>query len=150
MQDKQQTAEGLWRAAGGEDPEAGAGVPSWPGRRLTLTLPNSWEGILFERMQLPHGKKTKTGYSTAAVEGAAESSYSDDSEYVADQAECCMLGAGWFYPGGWQNSWKIQPDHYGNGTYRQHRARICRMFQFRMELRRLFGRCLCQRRAMYL
>ena len=35
-------------------------------RSLTSILPSSWGVILFEKLQMPYGKKTKTGYSTAA------------------------------------------------------------------------------------
>lgn len=36
------------------------------GETFNLNSPKQLGEILFERMQLPHGKKTKTGYSTAA------------------------------------------------------------------------------------
>ena len=38
----------------------------WAGKSLILIPRNSLEVILFEKLNMPHAKKTKTGYSTAA------------------------------------------------------------------------------------
>ena len=42
------------------------GFMRWQESSLISILQNSWVLILFEKLQMPHAKKTKTGYSTAA------------------------------------------------------------------------------------
>ncbi|MCD7716856.1 MAG: DNA polymerase I [Lachnospiraceae bacterium] len=54
--------------------ELEASIYEQAGEAFNINSPKQLGTILFEKLQLPHGKKTKTGYSTAAnvLEGLAE------------------------------------------------------------------------------
>ncbi len=54
--------------------ELEASICEQAGETFNINSPKQLGTILFEKLQLPHGKKTKTGYSTAAnvLEGLAE------------------------------------------------------------------------------
>ncbi len=54
--------------------ELEASIYEQAGEKFNINSPKQLGTVLFEKLQLPHGKKTKTGYSTAAnvLEGLAE------------------------------------------------------------------------------
>ena len=92
------------------------------GEEFNINSPKQLGVVLFEKLSLPNGKKTKTGYSTAAdVLRSSGAGLSDCSGYsgvqAADQAKVHLCGrTGELYRRGRKNPHVIQSDHHGDGT----------------------------------
>ena len=92
------------------------------GEEFNINSPKQLGVILFEKLSLPNGKKTKTGYSTAAD---VLDRLAPDYPIVADILEYRQLTKlkvylcrrpGELYRRGRKNPHVIQPDHHGDGT----------------------------------
>ena len=68
------------------------------GETFNINSPKQLGVILFEKMGMPNGKKTKSGYSTAADILENTGLPSDDKVEI----HLCRR-AGWLHSGGWQN-----------------------------------------------
>ena len=127
----------------------GRGLTSWKqkiheaaGCEFNINSPKQLGEILFEKMELQGGKKTKTGYSTAAdvLEKLAP-----DYPVVADILEYRQLtklkstyadGLAALYRGGRQNPQHLQPDHHGDRTHFSSTEPNLQNIPMRMELGR--------------
>ena len=90
------------------------------GEQFNINSPKQLGAILFEKLQLPHGKKTKSGYSTAAdilekLAGeypivASVLEYRQITKLKSTYAD----GSGRVYWRRRANSWKIPPNCYSH------------------------------------
>ena len=98
------------------------------GEIFNINSPKQLGVILFEKMGLQGGRKTKTGYSTAAdvLEKLAPEypivakilEYRQMAKLKSTYAD----GLAGFYSGRWKDPWEVPSDYYSDGTSQQRRT----------------------------
>ena len=98
------------------------------GEAFNINSPKQLGAILFEKLKMPNGKKTKTGFSTAAdvlekLGAGLSHRVGDPGIPAADQAEIHLCGrTGALHRRGRQDPYHLPPDHHGHRAFKQHRA----------------------------